>query len=105
MQTPSRIDTFVGLHVTDDASYREYRDGVKPLLEAHGGTLHDDCRIEESRRAVEHPMNRLFIISFPDANAKRAFFENESFRQMHARYFDPERQGITTVAHYEMSEN
>jgi len=61
------FDEVVGLQVTDEAGYARYRQGMLPILEEYGGSFRDDFRIAEHLRSeASHPINRLFLIAFPD---------------------------------------
>ncbi len=55
----------VGLTVTDDALYQQYREAMAPLLAAHGGGFRYDFTIAKVlKSASEHPINRVFAIGF-----------------------------------------
>ena len=83
-------ETLVGLHVTDEAKYDRYREGMTPLLEARGGFFRYDFRIGEVLKSeATEPLNRLFIISFPDVQAKEAFFADEEYLEIKREFFEP----------------
>lgn len=97
-------DTVVGLHVTDQASYRHYRAGMTPLLEAAGGRFRYDFTIDEVLKAESgKPINRLFVISFPDQAAREAFLADPRYQAVRTEHFVPAVGAITTVAAYENS--
>ena len=52
-------EMMVGLTVTDDVLYQQYRDAMAPLLAAHGGGFRHDFTIQKVlRSASEHPQLR-----------------------------------------------
>ena len=101
-ETIGRLDTLVGLNVTSAESYTRYRAGMTPILEAHGGFFRYDFRIEQVLKSdAPHPINRLFVISFPTARARDAFFENEEYLEVRREFFAPAVEGTTIIATYE----
>lgn len=96
------LENLVGMHVTDDASYTRYRAAMTPLLHAHGGAFRADFRIaEELRSPAAHPINRLFVITFPDRQSKDAFFGHPDYAAMRERHFTPAVAAFTVLAEYE----
>jgi len=61
-----RYVIFMGLEVTDDASYACYRANMTPILESHGGFFGCD-----------------FIV------AKERFFADPRYREVRAEHFEP----------------
>ena len=95
-------ETLVGLHVTDDEMYSRYRAGMTPILTTFGGFFRYDFRIGEVlKKEVGEDINRLFIISFPDREARDAFFSNEEYIEVRRRFFEPAVQAATIIAEYE----
>lgn len=73
--TQSRYELLVGLEVTDPDQYDQYRQKMMPLLEQHGGRFEYDFTIQsELKTQAEHPINRLFILSFPDEQDRQTYF-------------------------------
>lgn len=92
----------VGLTVTDDAAYAQYRAAMTPLLHAHGGGFRYDFRIAEVlQSAADHAINRVFAIHFPSRPQKDAFFANSEYQAIRARFFEPAVGGRTVIAEYE----
>jgi len=68
------IEILVGLNVTDEQGYRNYRDKMKPLLNKMGGgfrydfIISEECNLDISERFKvkmdKNTINRLFIIFF-----------------------------------------
>jgi uncharacterized protein (DUF1330 family) len=88
-----------GLHVTDQALYAEYRAHMKPILKEFGGDFAYDFVVGEVLRSeVDHPINRVFTITFPDAGAAERFFGNERYLAVRAKYFEPGVARTTRLA-------
>ena len=83
-----RREILVGLDVADDDAYARYRARMTPLLEARGGCFRLDLRVGELLAGPEG-INRVFIISFPDEQAMRAFFDDPGYARIRVEHFDP----------------
>lgn len=91
------------LNVTDDESYQQYRDAMRPILEAHGGGFRYDFRISETLKSqADHPINRVFAIYFSDKEARSQFFANEAYQSVRRQYFEPAVDGSTVIASHEL---
>ncbi len=94
-----RYELLVGLHVTDQESYTRYRQEMKPVLDAHGGCFSYDFTIDQvlvSR--ADHPINRLFVISFPSEAARKAFFNDPAYCKVRESWFVPAVKGATIIS-------
>ena len=95
MPETTRHETLVGLHVTDQDAYAQYRTAMTPLLEAVGGFFRYDFTIDEQLRGDSDPaINRLFLISFPDADTEAAFFADPAYVAAKKQFFEP---AVSTV--------
>jgi uncharacterized protein (DUF1330 family) len=84
------VERLVALQVTDEAGYQAYREGMTPILHAHGGDFGHDFRVSEVLRSTEDaPINRVFTIHFPDAAALEAFFGDPAYLAVRTAYFEP----------------
>lgn len=98
----SSYETLVGLEVTDEDGYQRYRDGMTPILTSHGGRFRWDFRISEVLKGErEEPLNRLFVLSFPDAEAKEAFFSDPDYLEVRAEFFDRSVGAVARIAEYQ----
>ncbi len=89
MSITNTHDTLVGLHVSDDASYTNYRAAMTPLLEAVGGSFHYDFKIQETLIGpTDPPINRLFVISFPDEATMNSFFADPNYVAAKEEFFE-----------------
>ena len=92
----------VGLTVTDDALYTQYREAMAPLLEAHGGGFRYDFTVQKVlKSASEHPINRVFAIYFASRPAMDAFFGHPEYQAIKAQYFARAVGGTTILGGYE----
>lgn len=82
-------DQLIAMNVTDEAGYARYRAAMTPLLHEFGGTFRYDFRIAETLQSeTDHPITRVFILSFPDASRREAFFADERYLDIRRRHFD-----------------
>ena len=101
MKTTPRFEILIGLHVTDDATYDQYRAGMTPILEAHDGFFRYDFRVSEMLKGdADDPFNRVFVISFPDEATKDQFFANEQYAAVRSAFFDRSVKSFAQIASY-----
>lgn len=99
------IDILVGLQVTDQAQYAQYRQHMLPLLEAHGGRFVLDVHVAEVLRAPEpKPINRLFTLRFPSLADYEAFFADPDYLAVRKRYFEPSVAAVQRLGRYQLLE-
>ena len=88
----------MALNVTNDTGYQAYRDGMTPILTEMGGCFRYDFRIGETlKNASDHPINRVFAISFPDEQTSQKFFADPGYLEVRARHFDASVAGVTKL--------
>jgi len=101
MTTPPRHEILVGLQVTDDAQYDQYRAGMTPILESVGGYFRYDFRVSEMLKGdTDDPYNRVFVISFPDECAMNQFFSNDEYKAIRAEFYDSAVNSGSTIASF-----
>lgn len=94
-------ERIVALRVTDEEGYQRYRDGMTPILASHGGRFRWDFRISEVLQgAGDEQLNRLFVLSFPDASAKEAFFSDPAYLAVREEHFDRSVGAVARIAEY-----
>ncbi len=102
MPAEARHEILVGLHVTDDESYTNYRAAMTPLLEAAGGLFRYDFTIERMLKGTaDPPINRLFVISFPDELTKEVFFADAKYLAAKQEFFESAVDMVDIIATYE----
>jgi len=84
-----RFERLVGLYITDDDRYTQYRENMTPILKTYGGGFAYDFKIAETlKNESEKPINRLFMIYFKDESSMNDFFSNEEYLKIKEKYFD-----------------
>ena len=104
MSATPRHEFLVGLHVTDQESYTRYRAAMTPLLEAVGGRFRCDFTVDRMLKgpAGEGPaLNRVFVISFPDAATGEAFFQGAEYVAAKERFFEPAVDRVEILAEFD----
>lgn len=102
MEARPTHEVLVGLHVTDEAGYQRYREGMTPLLAARGGRFRYDFRVAEVLHGeTQAPINRVFVLAFPERAAKTAFFADPAYRAVRARHFAGAVDAVTEIAVYD----
>jgi uncharacterized protein (DUF1330 family) len=91
----------IGLFVTDQEQYAQYRKEIVPLLEAVGGEFRYDFEVARTlKKEVNHDINRVFMLQFRDQAAKERFFSDPVYREIRHRFFPKAVAGISTIAEY-----
>jgi uncharacterized protein (DUF1330 family) len=91
----------VGLEVVDHELYTRYRKEMRPILEENGGTFRYDFDIARVLHSESGPpINRVFVIQFPDAASKERFFADSRYREIRRRFFEPSVRATTMIAEY-----
>jgi uncharacterized protein (DUF1330 family) len=97
------FEILVGLQVTNDAAYAQYRTHMLPLLQAHGGAFGVDVRVSEVLKSPESkPINRLFTIRFPSVEQHDAFFANSEYKAVRALYLEPSVAATSRIGRYQV---
>jgi uncharacterized protein (DUF1330 family) len=94
-------ELLVGLQVDDSELYAQYRAAIRPLLDEAGGEFRYDFEVARTLvKNAEHEINRVFVLRFPDAEAKERFFADPRYRAIRARLFEKAVGGTTIIAEY-----
>ena len=94
-------ETVVGLDVEDGEVYAQYREEMRPLLQAAGGEFRYDFEVGRTlKNSSDHEINRVFVLAFPDGNARQRFFADPAYREIRGRLFDRAVRGTTIIAEY-----
>lgn len=96
------FEYLVGLQVSDEAMYRQYREAMLPILGEHGGSFGYDFRVSEVLINVSrNPINRVFTIRFPNEATSNAFFNNEQYLKAKEHFFNNAVECTTILAQFE----
>lgn len=95
-------EMIVGLAVSDQDAYAQYRAEMTPLLEQGGGTFRYDFDVSSERKPGGDPdINRVFVIAFPNQAAKEAFFADPRYIDIRTRLFTRAVARVERIAEYE----
>ncbi len=95
------IEMLVGLKVTNDTDYSNYRAAMTPLLESIGGSFGYDFKVAEVLISqTENEINRVFTIRFPSDEKMNAFFTNEEYLKIKKEFFEHSVASTTILATY-----
>ena len=95
----------VGLYVTDDKKYQEYRENMKPILSEYGGGFNYDFKVSEVLLSEsDNDINRVFIIHFPDRGTKDSFFSDTKYLEVKKQYYKGSVQNTTVLSSFESGE-
>jgi uncharacterized protein (DUF1330 family) len=93
----------LGLLVVDTATYARYRAEIAPLLRAESGAFRFDFDIARTLKSeADHEINRLFLLRFPDRDAKGRFFANPQYLEIRSRLFERAVRGMTILSEHEV---
>ena len=94
-------ELLVGLQVDDRDVYTQYRAEIKPLLQSAGGEFRYDFEVRHALvNSSGHPINRVFVLAFPDADARARFFNDDRYLSIRNRLFNNAVSGTTIIAEY-----
>jgi uncharacterized protein (DUF1330 family) len=75
-----------------------------PILAGVQGYFRYDARInDELKSPASHPINRLFIIGFPDRDAAGQFFSDRVYLEVRKEYFDRAVIAASVLSGYEVN--
>lgn len=95
-------EMIVGLQIKDSATYQQYREAMKPLLEQYGGGFRYDFKIQETlKSASPKPINRVFAIYFKDVASMEEFFSHPEYLKIKEEYFEKSVDATTIISSYE----
>lgn len=95
------FEMMVGLTVTNDDIYNDYRMAMRPLLERHGGGFRFDFKIAEVLKSeASHPINRVFAIYFENEEKMNLFFNHPEYKSIKVQYFQRSVSGTTIISQY-----
>lgn len=87
------------LFVTDPELYAQYRSEIAPLLASTGGSFKYDFEVSRVLKSeVQHAINRLFVLRFPDRASKERFFGNATYQEIRTRLFEKAVRGMTIIS-------
>jgi Uncharacterized conserved protein len=95
------FDMTTVLFVADQDKYAQYRAEIAPLLKAIGGAFRYDFEIAKTLKSeAGHDINRVFMLRFPNREAKERFFTHPQYQEIRVRLFETAVRRMTTIAEH-----
>jgi uncharacterized protein (DUF1330 family) len=95
------FEILMGLRVADRDTYAEYRTAIAPLLDAAGAGFRYDFDVARTLRSEGgRDLNRVFVLRFPDREAKERFFADPVYLAIRSRLFETAVREAVTIAEY-----
>ena len=99
------FENLVGINVTKPGIYELYRAAMTPILTRMGGSFRADFDVSRVlKNPGDKPVNRVFVIRFPDRAAHKAFFSNREYLKARAEFFERGVDAVTIIAEYDLPE-
>lgn len=96
------FDAIYAIEVRDATGYADYRAAMLPILANYGGAFRFDFEVARTLKAPgSKALNRVFVIRFPDASAKEAFFADPEYLRVRERYFTASVGEVAVIAECE----
>jgi len=97
----SSLEMLVGLNVTNNSMYQEYRNGMIPILTTYGGSFGYDFMVSEILISeTDNKINRVFTIRFPSKEKMDAFFLDIDYIRVKEKYFKNSVENTTIISSY-----
>jgi uncharacterized protein (DUF1330 family) len=95
-------EKLVGLLVSNEELYQEYRNAMLPILKEYGGGFGYDFNVSEVLiNYSSNPINRVFTIHFPDKDSSKEFFNNHKYQEAKERYYNAAVECTTIISEYD----
>jgi len=92
----------MGIYVTNEEEYANYRKGMMPILHTYGGSFGYDFKVSEVLKSKEDgPINRVFTIEFPNQETMEKFFSDPNYLVVKKAHLDCSISSRTVIAMFE----
>lgn len=96
------FERIMGIYVTDDDEYQNYREGMLPILHSFGGSFGFDFKVSEVLKSkTNDPINRVFTLEFSNRQVMEEFFSNPNYIEVKNKHFKNSVQSVTTISMHE----
>jgi uncharacterized protein (DUF1330 family) len=96
------FERIMGICVTNDDEYTQYRAGMMPILRSFGGSFGFDFKVSEVLLSkTTNDINRVFTIEFPDEQTMDAFFSDPDYLVVQQKHFTHSVSSKTIIAMHE----
>lgn len=105
-----RYEILVGLHITDNEQYSNYRAAMKSILAIYDGQFGYDFTVSQVLKTpdiateAEKKINRVFTLNFPTQDDMDSFFSNTDYLAVKEKYFAPSVGSVSIIASYQKAE-
>ena len=97
----SSLEMLVGLNVTNNNIYQEYRENMTPILHTYGGEFGYELMVSDVLISeTEEKINRVFTIRFSTKEKMEAFFIDEAYITIKEKYFNNSVESTTIISSY-----
>jgi uncharacterized protein (DUF1330 family) len=97
------FEMLVGLNVTDQKIYAQYRAEIASLLDSAGAGFRHDFEIARTLKTdASHEINRVFVLRFPDRAARDRFFADPRYLEIRSRLFAKSVDAGGALAEYDV---
>jgi uncharacterized protein (DUF1330 family) len=94
----------MGICVTNEEEYANYRKGMLPILQSFGGSFGYDFKVSEVLKAkTDEPINRVFTIEFPSQEVMEKFFSDPNYLVVKKAHLDVSISSRTVIGMFESS--
>ena len=92
----------MGIYVTNEEEYANYRKGMLPILQSYGGSFGYDFKVSEVMKSKEDaPINRVFTIEFPSQETMEKFFSDPNYLVVKKAHLDVSISSRIVIAMFE----
>jgi len=96
------FEMLVGLQVSNDEIYTQYRKAMTPILTQYQGSFTSDFKVSEALLTPDNAMiNRVFTICFKDKAHMEAFFSDADYLAVKQAYFEKSVAQTCIISSYE----
>ena len=92
----------MGICVTNEEEYSNYRKGMLPILQSYGGSFGYDFKVSEVLKSkTDEPINRVFTIEFPNEEVMEKFFSDPNYLVVKKAHLDISISSRTVIGMFE----
>ncbi len=96
------FEMLVGLTLTNESVYQQYREAMAPILVRYGGGFRYDFKVAKTLKTEnDDEINRVFVIYFKNRVSKDAFFADPEYLVAKEKYFLSSVKTTSIIAEYE----
>jgi len=98
------FERVMGLNVVDDEAYKNYREGMTPILNSYGADFGYDFVVSRVLKSkTKDKINRVFTIDFPSKEIMNEFFNDPDYLKVKRTFLDHSIDSKTLISMHEKS--